>query len=197
MGVISGYSDDTSAASDDKQLTLDNSNQVKLTPNSVLKDYILADGNVTTAKIADEAVTNAKLSIASGELGTYTSYTPTWTNVSVGNGTVSARYTKTGPIVKGRILFTLGSTSSVSGIVTFSLPVTAATTAYSNNDSAIGMGTLRSSQLYPLLVNPVTSTTARLVYLTSSAVYAGTSSSTPATWATGNVMSVSFEYEAA
>lgn len=61
------------------------------------------------------------------DLGTdWTSWTPTWTNLTVGNGTVLAKYTKISRTVHFRIKFTLGSSSSVGTGPVFTLPVTAA-----------------------------------------------------------------------
>lgn len=54
----------------------------------------------------------------------WTAYTPTWTNLTVGNGTQDHSYYQDGPTVhvRGRIEF--GSTTSISGTVTLTLPVT-------------------------------------------------------------------------
>jgi len=50
------------------------------------------------------------------------SWAPNWTNFTVGNGTVVAKYIQIGKTVHFKIKVTLGSTSSVSGAITFSLP---------------------------------------------------------------------------
>ena len=52
----------------------------------------------------------------------WNSYTPTWTNLTVGNGTQSAiyRYIDGGIWVKG--VLTFGTTSSISGTVTQTIP---------------------------------------------------------------------------
>jgi hypothetical protein len=55
----------------------------------------------------------------------WTSWTPTWTNLSIGNGTLNyAKGIQIGKTFHFRVKLTLGSTSSVSGIITLSLPVT-------------------------------------------------------------------------
>lgn len=73
MGVITGYPDDTSTTDSDKFLTSDSSGATKLTTASTLKDYVLADGNITTAMIADGTIQYADLlsTIFSGQLTTY------------------------------------------------------------------------------------------------------------------------------
>lgn len=54
-------------------------------------------------------------------------FTPTWTNLTVGNGTVTARYIALGRFTYASIKFVFGSTSSITGSVSFTLPNTANT----------------------------------------------------------------------
>jgi len=102
-------------------------NAAALASNVVTTAKIL-DSNVTTAKIADGNVTNAKLATGSGEPGgAYTSYTPSFTNFTLGNGTiVYAKWKQVGKHIhcRGRVL--LGTTSSMTGILAVSTPVAAA-----------------------------------------------------------------------
>jgi hypothetical protein len=46
-----------------------------------------------------------------------TTYTPTFTGFTLGNGTVSARYSQVGNIIFDEIIITLGSTSEVTGVI--------------------------------------------------------------------------------
>lgn len=55
--------------------------------------------------------------------GAWTAFTPTWTNLTVGNGTVEAAYLQWGKRVEVRGRITFGTTTSVSGGFTASLPV--------------------------------------------------------------------------
>lgn len=55
----------------------------------------------------------------------WTSWTPTFTNWALGNGTINARYKQIGKTVFFRIKFTLGSTTTKSGTLFLGLPVTA------------------------------------------------------------------------
>jgi hypothetical protein len=63
---------------------------------------------------------------------TWSAWSPTWTNVTVGDGTVVARYFKLGRMVWFELHFTLGSTSAVSGLASVDLPVDAAGVAAFN-----------------------------------------------------------------
>jgi hypothetical protein len=60
--------------------------------------------------------------------GAWTSWTPSFTNWALGNGTIDAKYKAIGKIVFLRIKFVVGSTTTKSGQLQLSLPVTA--TAY-------------------------------------------------------------------
>lgn len=61
--------------------------------------------------------------------GAWRSWTPTLTNMTQGNGTVTARYMRIGRMIAYKFQFTLGSTSTVGTDPTFSVPVTAAAQA--------------------------------------------------------------------
>jgi hypothetical protein len=60
-----------------------------------------------------------------GRYGAWESYTPTWGNLTVGNGTVVTNYVRIGSMVTYTGKITIGSTTSVSGFVNVTLPVTA------------------------------------------------------------------------
>jgi hypothetical protein len=60
-----------------------------------------------------------------GRYGAWESFTPTWTNLTVGNGTVVTKYVRIGSMVTYTGKITIGSTTSISGFVNVSLPVTA------------------------------------------------------------------------
>jgi hypothetical protein len=54
--------------------------------------------------------------------GTWTNFTPTYTDITVGNGTVVARYSKNANLVTVYFRFTLGSTSSTGAFPVVTLP---------------------------------------------------------------------------
>ena len=135
---------------------------------------------------------------AAGGGFTFTAYTPTYTNFTVGNGTVIARYAESGKLVYFQVQITFGSTTSVSGLIKISLPVTA-----KNNGNAvtipalftdaglneyIGFGAIdQTNSVVSLFADDASAT-----YLK----YALTSSSVPFTWGTADVINVSGSYEA-
>ncbi len=79
-----------------------------------------ANGTVLTADSAE--ATGLKWATPAGGFGTPISYTPTFSNLTLGNGTVSAQYAVSGDIVYYQGILTLGSTSSVSGGFSISTP---------------------------------------------------------------------------
>lgn len=125
------------------------------------------------------------------------SYTPTLTNLTLGNGTVTAAYCQVGKLVVYRFIFTLGSTSAVGSAPTVTLPVTAAAAqSYSwpmtilDNGSAFYSGSVRqaSTTALNLEVYNAAGTYATQVDITATI---------PHTWATTDVMSFTIYYEAA
>lgn len=85
-----------------------------------------ANGTVLTADSTE--ATGLKWAAAASP--TFASYTPTWTNLTVGNGTVTAAYATNGDLVSVVVKIVFGSTTSVSGSIKYSLPTTAHSTIY-------------------------------------------------------------------
>jgi hypothetical protein len=137
-------------------------------------------------------------SVGTGLLA-WTSYTPTFTNFTLGNGTITlAKYAKLGKIVTVKLLVTLGSTSSVSGRIGISLPVTATS---DNTDRAVSVCGLLAGGVSATGFAAIGSTTRLDLYaLLASGTYVSNtniSSTIPGTWTTGNTFSTVFTYEAA
>ena len=74
-----------------------------------------SNAQIDTADIADSAITPEKLISGTGSNWAWQDWTPTYTNFSLGNGTVDARYTQIGKTVHFTISIVLGSTSSMTG----------------------------------------------------------------------------------
>ena len=63
-----------------------------------------------------------------GAGASWAAWTPTWTNLTVGNATQTARYSQSGKTVFFSLKLVLGSTSSVGASPNFTFPVAAAST---------------------------------------------------------------------
>lgn len=130
---------------------------------------------------------------ASDYLTAWKSHVPTWTNLTVGNGTNAFTYQQIGKTVHVRGRFTFGSTTSVAGAISMSLPTTALGVFtgtvtlraggtdyagfFSNSSSTIVISAVGSAGTYVNRVN--------------------TSATVPGTWTTSDYINVSFTYEAA
>lgn len=129
------------------------------------------------------------------------SYTPTFVNITVGNGVLVARYSRINKNVNVVFKLTLGSTTTIGGGggITMSLPVTATTTAYALSASLIGTGSsydqsaATNYQTWPRMDS---STTIAFGYMTSYR-YQEIFGTGPMTWAVNDVLSATFSYEAA
>lgn len=134
--------------------------------------------------------------------GTWNTWTPTWTNLTVGNGTVVARYVQIGKFVRAQLSLTFGSTTSISSAVSVSIPVTASTAAVGVT-SPIGNAEFRDTGTNSFSgivgLNNSTSVTPRQFSVSGSLVVEANNmtSTTPFTWTTSDVLFLSFSYEAA
>ena len=133
-------------------------------------------------------------------IGEATAYTPTFTNFTLGNGTLAASYVQVQKLVQVSVVITLGSTSSMTGQISISKPVTGAVGASLNisvglarlGDSGTGVRVAHvrndSGSAVSVRVLDVAAT-----YLTEVNI----SSTVPFTWTTNDDLRLSFVYEAA
>jgi hypothetical protein len=129
----------------------------------------------------------------------WTSYTPTWTNLTVGNGTNNFAYKQIGKTVFVRGSFVFGSTSSISGGVSFTLPVNSIAYAESHSFGVCEFEDSGTADLGGVLYYTSTnkcSIRALKVDVTY-AQWAGLSSTVPFTWTTNDGIRFHFIYEAA
>lgn len=140
---------------------------------------------------------------ALGAQGTWTAWVPTWTNLTEGSATITARFNQIGTRVLFRLEIIWAGDTSASGNVSFSLPVNAA--AASGAGSVLGTAVDTGTASYPVRGDIGTSTVA-LVCL--QATVAGTpstvnvirtfvSDSVPFSWGNTDVLRVAGFYESA
>lgn len=156
----------------------------------------IKDLNVTTGKLAAASITNAKLSTSTDEPGAWYDYTPTLTNVTLGNGTLTSRYTVIGKtlIYEGKL--TRGSSTSFTGGVNIGLPKTISTTNKVNEGI---MGTATGVDFGNAIYNMYcvysgSATSFYLVATKADGTYANISSANaisgtvPFTWGSGDII---------
>ena len=133
-------------------------------------------------------------------IGEWIDYTPTWTNLTVGNAVQDFRYIKVNKFICVVGVITLGSTSSITSTLSFTLPQTAVTYASANERLGIGVFEDSGTDAYDAWVLYSSTTVARLRVPLANGTYINTtavSSTVPFTWTTGDRISVNFIYEAA
>lgn len=119
----------------------------------------------------------------------FSTWTPSYANLTIGNGTVTNKYTQLGKFVFFYWNFVLGGTSSVGTAPTVSTPVTLA----SSLTMVMGGGRIADNSpaaLYPLSPQVLTTTTVRPMRFTSDSPtqLATLTGSAPITWATSDVI---------
>ena len=137
--------------------------------------------------------------------GAWTAYTPTFTNLTLGNGTQVFRYMNAGKLYVVRFKITWGSTTSISGQPEWTLPdAVSANAGYNTGVSAFGTGFLQKfgGSAWMALITSSSGTLARARYAVftvsgSNITFGGLSSTSPTTWATNDVFEGQFMFEAA
>ena len=129
-------------------------------------------------------------------MNAWESWTPTFTNFTQGNATITAKFLRIGRQVTYRLAVTLGSTSSMGSNPTFSLPVTAVSMGATE---PIGVASLRDEGTadYQANVRVDSTTTAALFSLGASSVHTTINSTAPFTWTTNDKFYAQGTYEAA
>jgi hypothetical protein len=122
-------------------------------------DLVVGTGADTFSRLAVGS-NNALVTAASGEAtglkyaGLWTTFTPTFSGTTLGNGSVAGTYCQIADTVFFRAIFTLGSTSSIAGPVDCSLPIAASTYATFDFMNVISQYTDNSTtSFYPSAAN--------------------------------------------
>jgi hypothetical protein len=137
-------------------------------------------GSIAYSKIAETA---------------WTSYTPTWTNLTVGNATQEFYYMQIGKLVVLRGRITLGSTSSVSTNPRFTTPTTHFASSWVDGDAKLVDA---SGSTYLAAIDFFSNTTMRVGYWSTSGanlIRAQITSTVPFTWASTDAIEVVAFYE--
>lgn len=146
-------------------------------------------GNFVSGQVLTAAELNA--------IGTYTSFTPTWGNVTVGDGTSSGYYCQINEFVHWSCELVFGSTTSITGNVSIDYPVTP---TYGLYRSAAGAQCVledsTGTDYYGGLFR-VNNTQATVRVFNSSATYVtptAVTSTVPFTWATNDRITINGVY---
>ena len=134
--------------------------------------------------------------------GAWQTWTPTLTNMTLGNGTVTAKYIQIGKTVFFRFAFVFGSTSTMGSIPRFSLPVTAASHAGSLGSILLGTANAYDNATNNFdcvaVLNSTTDAIIRVIQASgTNSLQANITSTNPMTWTTSDELHVIGQYEAA
>ncbi len=132
----------------------------------------------------------------------FTTWNSTLTNITIGGGTVVAKYTRVGKFVAGYLNVIFASDTSIGGAVSFSLPVTSVSYAGGTTAKEIGRARILDSgtATYGGTVLWTSTTTSVVKVLKTDGTYlndASLSSTVPMTWTTDDELYAQFFYEAA
>lgn len=124
----------------------------------------------------------------------WASFTPTLSGGwALGNGTLTGAYSAAGKMVVGRIVYTIGSTDTKSGVIGFLLPVNAKSGTTELAVGTVGIWDTSASSRF-----------SRVAFLASTSQIqiedeagARVTHLVPVTFATGDQILISFQYEAA
>ena len=143
--------------------------------------------------VSGQVLTAAELNA----IGTWTTYTPTLTNWTLGNGSITARYVRVQNFVMVTCDITTGSTTNVTGTgMQISLPVTAAS---ARANAPLGpVWFFDGSNQYFGQVGGVSTTSVMFNVMNAGGTYVGisyTSASVPFTWNATRSVYLTFVYE--
>jgi hypothetical protein len=183
-------------------VTTDDANAIQNAIVDAKGDLISATAADTPARLAVGA-NDLLLTAASGEAtglkytGAWTTFTPTWQNVTIGNATNNGKYCQIGKIVFVKIVFRFGSTTSFTGVVSVNNPIagTGATGGYQSGIQILDAGTV-----YYLGFTNVGTGSAEMLIANVAGTYpqlAQVNATVPMTWATNDEIVLSYWYEVA
>lgn len=202
--IITGGSIDNSTITVDAIGEHTAANGVSVDSLNIKDGKLNTNNSVVTANITDAAVTPAKLVTGTGAGWAWSTWSPTWTNLTVGNGTTAFGYIQTGKTVHFRIKLVFGSTSAISGNVEFTLPVSSnaayqgAESAYVGHVKILDAGT--AGYVGTVALSNGSATKATILVLNAAATYLQTtalSSTIPMTWGLSDELHITGSYEAA
>lgn len=184
-------------------VTTDDTNAIQNAIVDAKGDIIAATAADTPARLAvgtQNQILQADSTAATGlkwASGAWITWTPSLSNVVIGNGTIVARYQQTGNVVSFSVKVTFGSTTTISGSPAISLPIAANSQAYfivQITDAGVagytGNGIIPTADLSKIYLDLIDTTSSR-------AISAAFSSTSPFTWGTGDNFTVSGSYEVA
>jgi hypothetical protein len=152
------------------------------------------------APIASNASSYATAADDQGDyvpMNAWESWTPTFTNLTVGNGTTTAKFVRIGRTVHFRLRFVFGSTSAMGTSPNFTLPVTASSEYVIEFPFGPALYIDAGTKAWEAFCQFNTATTGLVRHSDGAGAYTNTTATAPFTWTTSDYFMVSGSYEAA
>lgn len=145
--------------------------------------------------VRDQAVTAAELNA----IGTWTSYTPEWTNLNVGNGSSAGRYCRLNDLVFMQVELLWGSTTDITDNVWVSFPLPCARFRPDGSNGQIFFEDADGSDYHGVTRRVSGRSLQVLAWDTSGTYLRGVSitNSIPFTWVSGDRLLISHWYQPA
>jgi hypothetical protein len=160
---------------------------------------VTLNGIVATDISSVQTLTNKKLSTGSTVgaattdiSGSWVNWTPTLNGITIGNGTVVAKYMQVGKIVHFRFELTLGTTTTLAGANGFTLPVGCVSYRWRFNGEASDIGV----NAYPIIGRVAIATSVVSLIYQNGLIDANFTSTAPFTAGSTDVISIAGSYEA-
>lgn len=164
----------------------------------------VTSGQHSASALTDGTVTPAKLTSGTGSSWAWQTWSPTLTNFTLGNGTLVSKYIQIGKTIHFRVSLILGSTSSVTGDVSISLPAATSASYVPTVYNQIGTASFNDNSAGGQIINGglawTSTTAANIIIFTATGTYvteAVLSAAAPFAWATSDTMFLTATYEAA
>ena len=124
--------------------------------------------------------------------GAWNTYTPSLTNITLGNGTLVGRYLLIGKQCTVAVLFQLGSTSVFTGSIGFGLPFARSGTGFRMVGLAYGEDSGVAGYRFDIRL---AASTVNVLTSDGLAITGNTNATNPFTWANGDFLNLLFTYE--
>lgn len=171
--------------------------------NQLLIGKLISSGTaITTSTQTGVDSLNNQIYPISPVSNSWQSWTPTITNLTIGNGTTTAKYTRIGRTISFRIAVVFGTTTSMGTNPIFTLPVTSVTYAGVAQEVPIGIARVLDSGITSFmgLVVWINTTTMSPQLQVATGTYTqntGITSIIPMTWGTADELHLFGQYEVA
>jgi hypothetical protein len=145
--------------------------------------------------VAGEVLTAADMN----GIGEKTAYTPTFTNLTLGNGTLTADFYRVQNVVSVAVNVVFGSTTSISGDVTVTLPIARAAAAGLQLSTVLLGDTGTANYIGTILFGGTLSSVVMRTPAVSGSnlIMQNLSATVPFTWITTDILRFSAQYEVA